>query len=264
MPGLFPAVFLLALAGCDLIEYHPYDTRFDGPTGINAANVARIEEACRGRSRIRFAVVSDTQRWYDETRDCVGSINARADIDFVVHCGDLSDFGLTKEFVWMRDELQRLRPPYVCLLGNHDCLGTGPDVFRKMYGNPDFSFTAGTVHFVCLNTNAFEYDYSVAVPDFAFLKSDLAAVPAGTTRTVAAMHAAPYTDQFNNNVAEFFQGELRKYPGLSFCLCGHEHATTQSDVFGDGILYYECGSAKKRQYIVFTIDEEGVAYEVVD
>lgn len=255
---------LLALTGCDIIEYHPYDTRFDGATDINATNMARIEEACGGKSGIRFAVISDTQRWYDETREAVRSINGRGDIDFVIHCGDLSDFGVTKEFVWMRDELQRFQPPYVCLLGNHDCLGTGADVFRRMFGLPDFSFTAGNVHFVCLNTNAYEYDYSVAIPDFAFLKADIAAVPAHVERTVVAMHAAPHTEQFNNNVADYFQATLHQYPGLSFCLCGHGHATTQDDIFGDGIVYYECGSAKKRQYLVFTIDEKGVTYEVAD
>lgn len=257
-------VCLLALAGCDVIEYHPYDTRIDGPTDINATNVKRIEESCGGKTAIRFAVISDTQRWYDETREAVGSINTRGDIDFVIHCGDLTDFGATKEFVWMRDELQRLHPPYVCLLGNHDCLGTGGDVFRRMYGLPDFSFTAGRVHFVCLNTNAYEYDYSVAIPDFAFLKADLAAVPTQAERTVVAMHAAPQTEQFNNNVADYFQSTLHQYPGLSFCICGHGHATTQSDIFGDGILYYECGAAKKRQYLVFTINEKGVTYEVAD
>jgi len=250
-------------AGCDVIEFHPYDTRFDGPTGLNAVHVARIEAACRGKKSVRFAVLSDTQRWYDETHEAVRSINARGDIDFVVHCGDLTDFGLTKEFVWMRDELQALRPPYVALLGNHDCLGTGADVFRRMYGSPDFAFTAGPVHFLCLNTNAYEYDYSVAVPDFAFIRADREALPEGVTRTVAAMHAAPLTEQFNNNVAPFFQAELHRFPGLSFCLCGHGHTTTQTDVFGDGILYYECGSAAKRRYLVFTIDEEGVEYEEV-
>ena len=63
------AAFLTVVAfltACQ-VEYHPYDTRIDGPTGINARNVARIEAACAGRRTIRFAQISDTQRWYDET-----------------------------------------------------------------------------------------------------------------------------------------------------------------------------------------------------
>lgn len=251
-------------AGCDLIDVHPYDARVDGPYDINARSVARIEAACAGRDRVRFAVISDTQRWYDETADAVSSINARGDVDFVIHCGDLSDFGVTKEFEWMRRELEKFAVPYVCLIGNHDCLGTGADVFRRMFGSPDFSFTAGDTHFVCLNTNAFEYDYSVAIPDFAFIRNDRAALPEGVRRTVVAMHAMPYSDQFNNNVAEVFEEKIREYPGLQLCLCGHNHSTSINYPFDDGIPYYECGAAKRREYLVITLTQEGgVEHEVV-
>ena len=39
--------------------------------------------------------MGDSQRWYDETLDFVGEINKRDDIDFVIHGGDMSDFGVT-------------------------------------------------------------------------------------------------------------------------------------------------------------------------
>ena len=117
----------MLLAGCDLIDYHPYDTKIDGAHDINRSNTLLIEQRLDGRSEITFAVISDTQRWYDETEKAVKSINARNDIDFVIHCGDISDFGATKEFTIQRDILQKLRMPYVVLLGNHDCLGTGTD-----------------------------------------------------------------------------------------------------------------------------------------
>ena len=255
----------LLLSGCSVIDYHPYDTRFDGATGINARNVARIEANCAGRTSLRFVLISDTQRWYDETHACVDAINARGDVDFVVHCGDLTDFGATKEFEWMRDELERLTMPYVCLLGNHDCLGTGADTFRYLFGEPNFAFNAGDTHFLCLNSNAFEYDYSVAIPDFGFITADREALPATVRRPVVAMHAQPTSDQFNNNVANLFQYEIRRYPGLAFCMCGHEHKLQVNEWFGDGILYYECGAAKKRQYIVFHLLSNGTYdYEVVN
>lgn len=244
---------------CDVFEYHPYDTRFDGPAHLNAKNIARIEEAMHGRDSLRFAVISDTQRWYDETHAAVNSINARGDIDFVVHLGDMSDFGLARELEWMRDELLRLDPPCVCLIGNHDCLGTGADVYRRMYGDPNFTFDAGDTHFVCLNTNAFEYDYSIAIPDFNFLRDDIGDTQSRPTvrRTIVAMHAAPTTDQFNNNIEMVFHEYLRRYPQLQFCLCGHTHLTTDFEPLGDGIVYHECGAAKGREYLVMTLGKEG-------
>ena len=194
----------------------------------------------------------------------VNSINARTDIDFVVHCGDMSDFGATKEFVLQRDIMQRLNVPYVVVIGNHDCLGTGADAYRYIFGDMNFSFNAGNTHFVCLNTNALEYDYSVPIPDFEFIRADRENIPASVTHTVAVMHAMPYSEQFNNNVAEIFEQEVMKYPTLRFCLCGHDHSSKVLDLFGDGVSYYECGAAKRREYLVFTLKKDGGhSYEVV-
>lgn len=147
-----------------MIEYHPYDLDIDGETDVNRRNIERIETATYGKEEIRFAVISDTQRWYDETEDAVEALNRRDDLDFVLHTGDMSDFGLKLEFEKQRDILSGLKVPFVCLLGNHDCLATGLDVFRKIFGTEDFAFTAGNVRFLCLNTNALEFDYSSAYP----------------------------------------------------------------------------------------------------
>lgn len=156
------AIFLccLLVAGCDLIDYHPYDVDIKGERDINAKNIQKIEAKCLGKSTIRFIAMGDSQRWYDETVDFVNAVNKRDDIDFVVHGGDFSDFGLTDEFLWQRDIMNKLKVPYVGLIGNHDCLGTGEDAFRQIFGDTNFSFIAGGVKFVCLNTNAMEYDYS--------------------------------------------------------------------------------------------------------
>ena len=147
---------LLPLSGllqaCDMIEYHPYDLDIDGETEVNARNIQRIETALDGKKEFSFAVISDTQRWYDETEDAVADMNEKGGIDFVVHTGDLSDFGMKLEFEKQRDILNGLSVPYVCLLGNHDCLATGKEVFNRIFGEENFSFTAGDVLFICLNT----------------------------------------------------------------------------------------------------------------
>ena len=139
------AIFLccLLVAGCDLIDYHPYDVDIKGERDINAKNIQKIEAKCLGKSTIRFIAMGDSQRWYDETVDFVNAVNKRDDIDFVVHGGDFSDFGLTDEFLWQRDIMNKLKVPYVGLIGNHDCLGTGEDAFRQIFGDTNFSFIAG-------------------------------------------------------------------------------------------------------------------------
>jgi Icc-related predicted phosphoesterase len=251
---------------CDMVEYHPYDGRVvTGATNINARNIEKIERACAGKSVIRFALISDTQRWYDETDDFVTALNRRNDVDFVIHAGDISDFGATKEFVWIRDIMEKLKIPYVALLGNHDCHGSGMFVYRKIFGNLNFSFIAGRTKFLCLNTVALEFDYSTPVPDLNFMSEALSEHADDYGKTVVVMHAPPYSEQFNNNVALPFQETIKQFPLLQFCLYGHIHEITANDLFDDGIMYYSVSSIEKRQYMIFTLTQnDEYYYEVAD
>ena len=193
---------LLALCctACEMFETHPYDTHVSGETDITQRHINEIETALKDKKTFRFAVISDTQRWYDATVDAVEAINCRNDVDFVLHAGDQADFGATQEFMWMRDILNKLDVPYLTVIGNHDCLGTGRDVYRTLYGETNFAFTAGNVRFLGLNTNALEYDYSEPIPDFDFITHEIEEVPQGVQRSVVLMHASPRSDVFNNNV----------------------------------------------------------------
>lgn len=256
----FYLLLSVLLIGCQ-VDYHPYDTRIDGEQGINAKNIARIEAATAGKRIVRVAMISDSQRWYDETRDVVRALNSRDDIDFVIHTGDVADFGMKVEFERQRDILSNLHVPYVVLIGNHDCLATGETIFKRIFGEPNFAFTAGCLRFICLNTNALEFDHSVPVPDFSYMKRQYEQFPAEATKTVVAMHAKPFTEQFDNNVAQTFQYYVRQYPNLQCCLNGHGHNFAIDDVFNDGVLYYECDNVGKRTYLLFTFDEEGYTYE---
>jgi 3',5'-cyclic AMP phosphodiesterase CpdA len=249
-----------------MFEAHPYDGKVSGERDINAKNIERIETKLAGCKEFRFAMISDTQRWYDETVDAVNAINARGDIDFVVHGGDQSDFGATHEFEMQRDILNKLSMPYVIVLGNHDCLGTGEDTYKAIYGPTNFAFTAGNVRFLCLNTNALEYDYSEPVPDFTFLDNEAATVPEGVEKTIALMHVQPGNLIFNNNVAKLFQYCLWQFPSPQFCLYGHDHDLRVEDLFDDGLLYYQCPNIQKRIYLVFTIHpgDNDYDYEVVE
>ena len=254
----------LLMSSCDMIDYHPYDVRIKGKTDINAHQIERIESTCKDKEVIRFVTVSDTQRWYDETNDFVKHINQRDDIDFVLHCGDVSDFGMTDEFLWQRDILQKLKVPYVGIIGNHDCIATGEETYHKVFGETNFSFIAGRVKFVCLNTNAIEYDYSRPIPDFEFIAKEISDREEEFDRTVVAMHIRPFCREFNNNVAHVFQRYLTEFPNLLFCAAGHEHRLFEEELFDDGVMYYMSDCIKHRNYRVFTITPDTYEQEVVE
>ena len=262
--ALYSVFLALLLTACDMIEYHPYDLDIRGDKDVNARNIEAIANRTKGKTSFSFAVISDTQRWYDETAAAVAAINGIDQVEFVIHCGDISDFGAKIEFEKQRDILNRLRVPYVCLLGNHDCLATGQSVFSTIFGEENFAFTAGNVRFICLNTNALEYDYSHMVPDFGFMEDELEHFPSEAQKTIVAMHSPPKCDQFNNNVLKLFEYSILQYPNLQFCINGHLHSLNVAEFFDDGVLYYQCPCAARRQFLLFHIMEEGYEYEVVE
>jgi len=259
---VFLSAILLTACG-DVFQVHPYDVDIDGQTGINATNISVIENRFADKDTLRIAFISDTHGWYSETKDEVADLNQRADIDFVVHCGDLTETGTTKEFLWCRDIIDDLHYPYLALIGNHDFLGTGDQAYRVMFGETNFSFIASRVKFICLNTNATEYDYMAAIPDFDYMEEEFAKDSADFDRTVIIMHAPPYSDQFNNNVCKAFRKYLEFSPGLMCCIYGHNHHDLVRDIYGDGLMFYGIDCAEHRNYRIMTITPDGYEMEQV-
>lgn len=251
------------LTACDLIEYHPYECDAEGISNHNASAITQIETNCAQKDTIRFITTGDTQRHYDESVDLVNAINSQSNIDFVIHGGDMTDFGLSKEFIWMYDILNKIRIPWVAIIGNHDCLGNGYMMFKKMFGSENFVFTANFLQIVCLNTNAIEYDYSTPIPDFDFIETQLNSAKAKNLSTIVSMHAPPLSEQFNNNAAKPFEYYLTSFPKLLFCTHAHDHNTKVTDIFNDGVLYYGSPSVEKRQFCLFTITAKGYSYETI-
>lgn len=273
----------LITTGCDNFEYSPYAAEVKGNTGVIEKNLDLIRR-CRTGLPLRFAFVSDTHDSIDDLKDALKTIKSRGDIDFVIHGGDQTDFGLPREYMWCRDVMDASGIPYVTILGNHDCLGNGEDTYTYIFGPKNYSFTVAGVHFVCLNTIALEYDYSEPVPDLNFIERDSESLAGQEiTHTVVVMHSRPYDEQFNNNVAKPFLYYLMRYPGMGedapvrpegsvyagtrsfgFCVNGHNHAFGVNDIFDTGLLFYQADCIEKRSFIVFTLTDDGYEAEKVD
>ena len=259
---LLPLLALLLTSCDDVFQTHPYDVNIKGETGINAKNIARVETAFADKDTLRVAFISDTHLWHSDARDEVADVNRR-NVDFVVHCGDLTDTGTTKEFEWSRDILNGLYVPYIALVGNHDFLGTGDQTYSVMYGKMDFSFIAARVKFVCLNTNATEYDYMAAVPNFDFMEQEMTRDSARFDRTIIVMHAPPYSDQFNNNVCKAFRRYLDFFPGLMCCVYGHCHGDDVGSLYDDDLIFWGIDCAEHRNYRIMTITPDGYEMEQI-
>lgn len=56
---------ILLLSGCELIEYHPYDTHIHGDKEINYTQIRKIEQFLLIKRIHRFILMGDSQRCYD-------------------------------------------------------------------------------------------------------------------------------------------------------------------------------------------------------
>ena len=244
----------------DVFQTHPYDVLIKGEHDMNTKSMAKIETAFADKDTLRVAFISDTHLWHSDARSEVEDINRR-NVDFVVHCGDLTDTGTSMEFEWTRDIMSGLSVPYVALIGNHDFLGTGDQSYSVMYGKTDFSFIVSRVKFVCLNTNATEYDYMAAVPNFDFMEEETKNDSPLFDRTIIVMHAPPFSDQFNNNVCKAFRRYLDFFPGLMCCVYGHCHVDDEGSLYDDDLIFYGIDCAEHRNYRIMTITPDGYEME---
>lgn len=133
-------ICLLPLGCSRLIEYSPYDAPVKS-RGLNISQAEKITDIPFLRSdTLKFVLFSDTHYNYDDMADAIKSINAESDLLFAVSCGDITFFGLEKEFEWYLETAGDLRHPLVTAIGNHDYLANGLDIYKRLFGDPNFSF----------------------------------------------------------------------------------------------------------------------------
>lgn len=256
---------LLSLVGCkDLFQYSPKEVRLDDEeTNINLKNIPRIE-ALPSRDTLKFILIGDTQRFYDQVESFVAAVNKRNDISFVVLAGDISDFGLNKEFKWVHRELKKLKMPYIGVIGNHDMLSNGRLIFNKLYGPENFSFSCNGTRFVCLNTNSREVGFDGSIPNLSWLDTELKQA-ASYTNAFVISHVPPFSKaDFDSDLELPYAARLAYNKNVRASLHAHDHTTKRLRPYNDGLEYFVIGTINKRTYAVvkvwddqYTIEEHG-------
>jgi Icc protein len=225
---------ILLFFSCNSDEYSPNQTfNRNSVHASNEKKIALLHEKKPG-SVIRIAVSGDTQRSYAESKLFVDNVNARNDIDFVILNGDISDFGLLAEFDGIYKIYDRLDIPFIAVIGNHDLVANGRAVYEKMFGPLNFTFTYGTIKFVCHDTNGREYNFDGSAPSLTWLKNNLT-LGTGITNLVAISHVPPIDADFDPALAVPYQTLFNQTPGLIASIHSHRHAKLET--------YYQNGTS---------------------
>lgn len=243
-----------------IFQFNPNQiTLKESEKNLNAKNVEQIHQRTPGDT-LRFIFMGDTQRWYDESSDFIKSANAQPGVDFVVHAGDISDFGLSTEFKWINKIMQKLEVPYVTVVGNHDLVANGPIVYEQMYGPMDYAFEFGNNKFIFINTNSREYQFNGLVPNLPWLQSELRDNPDNKNAIIMA-HAPPFDSDFDPKLQAKFTDMLAQDPNVRFTLYGHQHTFKDGEYYNDGVHYYVTTSMGERGYLLVTSWNDGYKVE---
>lgn len=251
--NILTGIIAFLIAGCNGIEYSP-NQKFDGntPQDVNNAQILKLPKKAAS-SPIKIAVSGDTQRMYKESQLFVDHINSRNDIDFVMLNGDISDFGLLGEFEGIYKIYSRLKVPFISVIGNHDQVANGYDIYNRMFGATDFTFTYAGIKFVCHDSNSREHNFDGTIPNINWLQKNLA-LDAGTAHVIGFSHVPPTDFDFDKNLRKPYEELFNRSPGVLASIHSHQHSP---DVIyrkeGAGIPFIITNAVVNRAYTLINI-----------
>jgi 3',5'-cyclic AMP phosphodiesterase CpdA len=254
-------MFFLLCTACSVFEYHPYETNIpDAYRDLNTKAIRSIKTNTQEKDTLVIIAMGDTQRFYDEVEDFVRSANKHP-ADFVILNGDITDFGVKDEYLWVHDIMRKLNKPYVAVVGNHDLSGNGEKIYKKMYGPLNNAFIVNGYKFILLNTNSREYEFNGRVPDLTWLENELSAND--FQQAVVASHVPPFDDDFDSFLEPRYAEILEESGKVPLSLHGHRHSFHESEPYGDGIKYLVSTSMDERMYLIIKLYDDQVTFEKI-
>lgn len=160
----------------------------------------------------------------------------------------------------MADRLNKLKMPYIGVIGNHDMLANGREAYRQMFGQENFSFTYAGTKIVCLNTCSNERGFDGTIPDMPWLTKELADTLSYESAFVVS-HMPPFDAGFDKRMEQSYAQLMSSSQKIRLSLHGHKHAASRTSPYDDGFEYLVVGSMNKRAYYIISVGEKGYHIE---
>lgn len=263
MKYFFTILFCATLLGsCNMFEYSP-NQAFDrnSPRDLNRINLERLRKNTPDDT-IRFILTGDSQRAYQHSQDLVAKINSIKNVDFVFLAGDISDFGLLNEMEWVNEIFSKLMIPYFGVIGNHDLVANGENIYKNMYGPLNFSFVYGGIKFICHNTNSRESNFDGKVPDIGWLNQQLQPED-GINGFVSVAHVPPFSNDFDPSLAAEYGNVINSAENTLAALYAHTHTEEILYPFDGRIPYIVTSNIAGRQCLLIEIINGQLSYESI-
>jgi len=256
-------ILLLQITACDdIFEYSPYVINFNGDeTNLTQKNIDRLLST-EVPDTIIIALTGDSHRFYDESERMVNKINKEYDINFLIHNGDFSDYGIPQQYQWSNEIYSALNAPYFVVIGNHDLVSNGEESYKEMFGSLNFSFIYGSYKFIFINTNSREFEFNGNVPDINWLKQEIK--PSQEfEKTVLVFHTPPFDEDFDSELEDEFMNELRSANNVLFTTHGHLHSFNFKEPYNDGIKFINTSSVEYNEFVLVKIFNHEFIFDVI-
>lgn len=245
------------LLSCKYVS-SPYTVEVPKLLQNNSALVRIAREEPSVPADFKIALISDTHNYYDELNDLVQKINERGPYSFVIIAGDITNDGLREEYLETRRILNKLNWPYLVVLGNHDCLANGVKIYKRLFGDIDFTLNYRDISFVLLNTN--NWETSGAVPDYQFLESSLSSAT-GAFKVVVTHVPMNDEDRFTSDEIRRFE-EIVQNNNVDYVIWGHNHNPGEATFAGADQI--TIGAPSKGSYYELIRSGGGLSHQKVD
>jgi predicted phosphodiesterase len=228
---------LLLLSSCEgVFRSDP----FSGPipdelSDLNGKALAELANITQGDSVLRIALISDSHYDTDALQKALLDI-AGKEIDLIVHGGDLTQSGVYQEYLSAASLLAHATAPVLTLIGNHDHLAFGEELFHDFFGEVNISLVLKGVPIILWDNTVWENDEGG--PDTKWLKDILSS---SDRYAIVFAHSPPWDEQLAETFGNLYRSSMLNYNVL-LSVHGHKHDPSFSYPFNDGMPYLVAGS----------------------
>lgn len=249
---------VLVFSTCDHpFEFSVYEANVkSNQQNTTVKNLQLLEGISLNSKEFKFAFISDVHFFYDQLTDVINDINKRDDIKFVIFGGDIADQALLREYEIFNDIMSNLKKPFLTVIGNHDYNNNGEVIYKKMFGDFNYSFEFNNNKFVLFDDVVWESDKEL---DFDWLTSELKDNTSFNQVFVIA-HIPPNGDQFDDELADKYRSIMADN-NVPLSIHGHTH--TYNYVEGE-VSYLTAPAAKQKAYNIVSVKDKGFSVELIE
>lgn len=247
-------LLLPLLVACEY-ETSPWATDAHCPGVSIEENLQQLKalEAIEGpKDYFQVGIVADPQEHPGSLEKTLKKLNNMPSVDLVFIVGDLAHTGLKSEFEWVCKAIKSSNKPVFSVIGNHDGISFGPEIWQKTFGPLDFSFTYHGTKFVAYNDNKYEFKN---VPDRDWLTQQ-AEVQPGEIRnhTIGLSHIAPWENDLSLS-------QHLKDSGFDHMIHAHVHKFDYWQLEDVQLPHYEVADSEGGNFALMSVHTSSLTLE---